>query len=42
MRVRFYKNTSTKRWWSAKLPIRQRLYWLGPMFMLVQLGRRGE
>lgn len=36
MRVRFYRNTSSRRWGKGRLPVRQRLYWLGPVFVLVQ------
>lgn len=31
--VEIYRNTSEKRWGSGKLPIRQRLFWVGPLFV---------
>lgn len=30
------KNTSSRRFGKAKLPVRQNLYWLGPIFVNVQ------
>jgi hypothetical protein len=44
MKVRVSRNTSKVRLKFARLPIDQRLIWLGPIFLLVQGKRtpRGE
>ena len=36
MKLRLYRNTSARRWGYAKLPVRQRCLWIGPLFVLVQ------
>lgn len=41
LRIRFYRNKATGvRWAIEKLPIRQKLIWAGPVFILVQRGPR--
>jgi hypothetical protein len=41
MRWYICRNTSARRWGKGKLPVRQRVYWLGPIFVLVQPKRKG-
>lgn len=36
LRIRVYRNTSPVRWKSGRLPVSQRLFWVGPLFILVQ------
>jgi hypothetical protein len=36
MTIKFFRNTSTKRFGRAKLPVAQHLIWAGPLFILIQ------